>query len=273
MTCTQSSLQESHFDPRKEQLDSSFLSHNYPTCDHSSTLSQNRVTVVDDVLTQRFSCRYFLSDKVPSDETLHSILEVARHAPSGSNFQPWKVHVLKGQSKARVAQKVTLAHKTHADQYKAPYAFYPSNETLQRPEYGHLQKRREHFGKQFYGPLNIPRNDTEARKAVTQRNWSFFDAPIGFLITTIPDAPSGSYLDVGFFVMSLIVALRSHGLECCVQESHATFHDIYFKELSLAKTESVVCGIALGFPDMDKVRKLSGHQEKMSLEELVVYHD
>lgn len=230
-------------------------------------------TVARELLTQRFSCRYFLPGKEPSDEVLHAILDAARNAPSGSNFQPWRVHVLRGATKARLRDIVSHAHKTEAHRYQAPYAFYPANDKLEKESYAHILARRKDFGRQFYGPLNIPRGDVEARKAVTARNWSFFDAPVGFLITTLDDAPAGCYLDTGFFTMSLIVALRAYGLECCVQEAHATFHDIYVRELGLGSTESVVCGLAVGYADLDKVHSLSGRQHKMPVDELAVFHE
>jgi nitroreductase len=238
-----------------------------------SSTQQQKIEIVTELLTQRFSCRYFLTEKVPNDELIHSILNTARHAPSGSNFQPWKVHILRGDSKNKLAQIITNAHEKESHLHQAPYAFYPSNDKLALPDYKHLQTRRKEFGKQFYGPLNIAHDDREGRRDVTARNWRFFDAPIGFLITTLDDAPAGSYLDVGFFVMAVIVALRSHGLECCVQEAHATFHALYAKELNFTNTESVVCGMAIGHADVEKVQKLTGRQEKMSVQELATFHD
>lgn len=253
--------------------DSRLLPQQPSSSSQSEEKAEDTASVAVRLLTQRFSCRYFVPDQAPSEDVLHAILEAARHAPSGSNFQPWKVHVIRGDSKKRLAQIVSYAHLNEANEHRAPYSFYPSDDKLASPDYEHLQRRREDFGKRFYGPLNIARHDKEARAAVTARNWSFFDAPVGLLITTLDDAPAGSYLDVGFLVMSLIVALRAHGLECCVQESHATFHGLYARELHLAPTESVVCGVAMGYPDWDKVHRYTGPQEKMAINELALFHD
>ena len=49
----------------------------------------------------RRSTRAFRPDPVPR-ETVERILALAARAPSGSNIQPWKVHVLAGATRARV---------------------------------------------------------------------------------------------------------------------------------------------------------------------------
>lgn len=49
-----------------------------------------------DIIRQRRSIRRYKSDPIP-DETLLSVLEAARLAPSGKNSQPWKFIVVKDQ--------------------------------------------------------------------------------------------------------------------------------------------------------------------------------
>jgi hypothetical protein len=169
-------------------------------------------TIVDNLLRHRFSCRYFQPNKIPDLQTLTSIFESARHAPSGSNFQPWKIHVFRNETKAYVATKVQTAFSTEASAHHSPYYFYPSTSSLQEPTYTHLLQWRADFGRDFYGPLSTDRSDVEARSQVTTCNWTFFDALIGLIITTTDIAATGSYLDVGFFVMSRCMSARAHGL-------------------------------------------------------------
>ena len=49
-----------------------------------------------DVLTSRKSIRRYKSDPV-SDEMIDKILEAARWAPTGENYQPWRFIVIKDQ--------------------------------------------------------------------------------------------------------------------------------------------------------------------------------
>ncbi|PWN39736.1 Nitroreductase [Ceraceosorus guamensis] len=231
-------------------------------------------TPTDALLRTRYSCRYFhpSSTHPVSKETLKEIFLSATRAPSGSNFQPWKVHVIgEGQVRSKIAERITGAYRDNED-FSAPYVFYPPNELLSQSAYSDLASRRRQFGATFSGPLGIAREDKEKRRATTERNWNFFDAPIALIITTADISPTGAYLDCGFFVMSLLMAARARGLEACVQEAHATYNTIYSEMLPLKERESVVCGVAMGYADLERVRKLTGKQARQDLEELVSWH-
>ena len=53
---------------------------------------------VDDAIKSRQSMRRFLDRPVSKDQLDH-LLDVARHAPSGSNVQPWTVSAVGGEKK------------------------------------------------------------------------------------------------------------------------------------------------------------------------------
>ena len=57
---------------------------------------------VDAAITSRRSVRGFLPTPIP-DATVREILEVASRAPSGTNTQPWLVHVLVGAARERLS--------------------------------------------------------------------------------------------------------------------------------------------------------------------------
>ena len=73
----------------------------------------------DEVLEGRRSARAFRPDPVPL-ETVRELLDCARRAPSGTNIQPWKVHVVAGEVRDRLVAEI-LAHRdtnppdTHAE--------------------------------------------------------------------------------------------------------------------------------------------------------------
>ena len=78
---------------------------------------------VDDAILSRRSVRAFRPDPV-SQETVTHILEVSSRAPSGTNTQPWKVHVLTGNSLKRVSESVLTAFREE-----------PATHTNDRPHY------------------------------------------------------------------------------------------------------------------------------------------
>ncbi len=63
------------------------------------------ISVVDAVKSRR-SVRGFL-DKPVDNDILKELLETALRAPSGTNIQPWKVHVLTGDKLNTFSQKLT----------------------------------------------------------------------------------------------------------------------------------------------------------------------
>ena len=63
---------------------------------------------VDEAILSRRSIRAFRPDSV-SRATIEHILEVARRAPSGTNTQPWKVHVFTGAALQRLSDAVLHA--------------------------------------------------------------------------------------------------------------------------------------------------------------------
>lgn len=69
----------------------------------------SRAAIVDDVMVSRRAVRAFLPDEVPAD-MIRAIFEAARWAPSGSNTQPWKVYVLRGQAKERLSSELLAVY-------------------------------------------------------------------------------------------------------------------------------------------------------------------
>ena len=64
---------------------------------------------VDAAIESRFSARAFLPTPVPRD-VIEDILRVASRAPSGTNTQPWKVYVLRGEKRQAICDAVCAAH-------------------------------------------------------------------------------------------------------------------------------------------------------------------
>src|ERR1700761_5598536 len=63
---------------------------------------------VDTAIRSRKAVRVFRPDAV-SREVVPDILDVARHAPSNSNTQPWHVHVLTGRAKQGFSDRLHRA--------------------------------------------------------------------------------------------------------------------------------------------------------------------
>jgi nitroreductase len=194
---------------------------------------------IDEIIAGRFACRDFSSEPVGRG-TIEQILRVARFAPSGANIQPWHVYVLAGEAKDLISAALTEAHDTARDEHVSEYSYYAGD--LPAP---YLQRRQE-FGRLFYGSLGIAQTDTEARGRQTARNYAFFGAPVGLIITIDRRLEVGSWLDLGMFVQNVLLAAAGHGLQSCPQETFSRYHRILRPLLAIPAEQMVVCGISIG---------------------------
>lgn len=194
---------------------------------------------IDEIIVGRVACREFSDAPVPR-RIIEQILRVARFAPSGANIQPGQVYVLAGAVKDRVSAALMEAHETSRDEHVSEYKYYASN--LPEP---YLNRRRE-FGRLFYGSLGIAQTDIEARSRQTAKNYTFFGAPVGLLVTIDRRLEVGSWLDLGMFVQNVMLAAASRGLQSCPQETFAKYHRILRSLLSIPAEQIVVCGISIG---------------------------
>ncbi len=192
----------------------------------------------------RRSIRAFLPDPVPP-EVVRRILAAAARAPSGSNTQPWQVHVVTGASKAALEAELLAAHQAGGDGHVAEYAYYP--EKWREP---YLARRRK-VGWDLYGTLKIGRADAARMAAQMGRNYTFFGAPVGLVFSIDRDLGRGSWLDYGFFLQGIATAARAYGLDTCAQAAFTQYHAILQRRLAIPAEQSVVCGMALGRADPD----------------------
>ena len=207
--------------------------------------STETYSIVDAAIGSRRSIRRFLPTPVPR-ETVEAILQIAARAPSGTNTQPWQVHVLSGAAKARLSARILAAYDDpeQAAQHTEDYAYYPRE---WRSPY--IDRRRK-VGWDLYGLLGIAKGDKAAMHAQHGRNYLFFDAPVGLIFTIDRVMEQGSWLDYGMFLQNIMVAARARGLDTCPQAAFTTFHRIIEDELKLdPATQQVVCGMALGWAD------------------------
>ena len=203
---------------------------------------------VDAAILSRFSARAFLPRAVPH-ELIVEILQVASRAASGTNTQPWQVYVLQGESRDNLVQKVCAAHDAifadpaQAEQYREEYDYYP-----QKWVSPYIDRRREN-GWGLYQLLGITKGDKERMHAQHQRNFQFFDAPIGLMFTVDKVMGRGSLVDYGMFLQSIMVAARARGLHSGPQAAWNGFAKIILPHLAAGPDEMLVCGMALGYAD------------------------
>lgn len=202
------------------------------------------VEAVEQAIRARRAVRAFLPD--PVEPTLVGrLIDLAARAPSGTNMQPWKLRVIGPQSRARLEAALLAALDAGERPGVEEYRYYP--ERFREP---YLSRRRK-VGWDLYGLLGVVKGDTEGMRRQTAANLRFFDAPVALMLTIDRDLEIGSWLDLGMFIQTLLIAAQGHGLDSCPQAIFAQFHPIVRRELEIPEDEVVVCGIAIGKADPD----------------------
>ena len=198
---------------------------------------------VKEAFLSRRSVRRFLSKPVPKDK-IKNILECSAFAPSGHNIQPWHVYVVEGKKKEAITNSILESIKDgSAKEFKQEFDYYPTE------WFEPFISRRRAVGFELYKLLNIGREDFEARDKQMQENFHFFGAPLGMFITMDRRLATGTFMDVGMFIQSILVSARGEGLHSCGQVAFTKFHTLIADQLNFKENEMLVCGVSVGYED------------------------
>lgn len=220
---------------------------------------------VDEAMAGRRAVRAYLPSAVPL-ELIAEILAIAGRAPSGTNLQPWRVHVLTGVTRQRLVEAVCAAYDANEPEHTAEYNYYPAE--FFEP---YLARRRK-IGRDLYGLLGIARGDAARMKTQMRRNFEFFGAPVGLIFSIDRRMGLGGWLDYGMFLQSVMLAARARDLDTCPQVAWLDYHRIIGEVLGFGPQEQLVCGMALGYADLAAIEN-SLHTERAGLGEFAVFHD
>ncbi len=215
-----------------------------------------------EAVTGRHSIRNFLPDPVP-EETIRLILAGAARAPSGTNTQPWLVHVVTGAARDRLSQAVLAA--AGAGDTSEEYKYAP--DTWWEP---YLARRRK-VGFDLYALYGIERQDMAARQRAMLRNFAFFGAPVGMFFTMERALLLGSWLDMGMFIQNVMILARLYGLETCAQQAWCNFSHVVRRELGFGDEHILISGMALGHlnPEAPENTLIS---ERAPVEQFTTWH-
>lgn len=202
---------------------------------------------LEEAILSRRSLRAFKPDPVPR-EVVERILALASRAPSGTNIQPWHVYVVAGEARDRLTRAMHEEFLEHGEGgWKREFEYYP---TKWRDPY--LARRRK-IGWDLYGLLGIAKGDRDRTHHQHARNYLFFDAPVGLVVTLERDLPVGAWLDTGMFLQNVMLAARAFGLDTCPQAAIGSAHTVLRRELGIPEAEVVVCGMSLGYARAEAV--------------------
>lgn len=198
---------------------------------------------VAEALQQRKSVRAFL-DREVEESKIKTILNAARHAPSGANTQPWQVAVVSGETKLKLQKKIESKFR-QGDKGRADYTYYPENWV--EP----YKSRRVACGLQLYSTLNIAREDKQRQLEQWAANYRAFDAPVMLLFFMDGHMQTGSFIDYGMFLQSIMLLAVEQGLATCPQAALADYAALIKTVLEYPPDDILLCGMSLGYEDKE----------------------
>jgi nitroreductase len=212
---------------------------------------------VTEAVTTRRSIRAFL-DKPVEFEKIRRVMDTARWAASGCNYQPWEATILTGQPLKDLQAKITSTPPQEAEyDWTAPGQVDCYKERLNGVSRG------------MFGAMGIAREDKEGRMKAMARNATSFDAPALLLCYFPRFMKEVQWSDTGMWLQTVALLLREEGLDSCYQEFMALYANVIRDYLGLDHEKTMFfCGMAIGYRDPDAPVN-NFERERVPLEEHV----
>lgn len=197
---------------------------------------------VSEAVRNRRSVRAFLPKQVEL-ETLRRVMDKARWAPSGCNFQPWEATIVTGEPLRDLQAKMVATPFQDPPEYTVTPPDMPAKYT----------DRLFELGAHMYEAMGIARDDGERRQDMMRQNFISFGAPAVLLCYFPRLMGPPQWSDVGMWLQTVMLLLKEEGLDSCPQE-FLSYHARIIKDFLGVDDESHLffCGIAIGYADEEQ---------------------
>ena len=194
---------------------------------------------VSEAVLSRRSVRSFTDRPVPL-EVLRRVMDKARWAPSGCNFQPWEATILTGEPLRALQEKILESPPQDPVEYVITPPDLPQ-------EY---RDRLVAMGAGMYGAMGVSREDGAMREEIASRNATSFGAPVLLLCHVLRVMGPPQWSDVGMWLQTIMLLLREEGLDSCPQEFMALWGKLIKQHIGVDDSEQILfCGLAIGYRD------------------------
>lgn len=188
----------------------------------------------------RRSVRAFLPEPVP-EAVIERIFSAAQLAPSNCNIQPWRAHVVQGDT-----LKALIAAQLRASLDDVP----PAPDFLAGRKFTGVHRERQ-FGAAaaLYDAMGIERHDRARRDWAYRRNLSCFGAPHAVFLFMLRGFQEREAVDIGIYAQSLMLKMTEEGIASCAQGALSLYCDIVRDHLGVSDEHRLLLGISFGYED------------------------
>lgn len=229
---------------------------------HSDTVDVNMLaSAFQQISGGRRSVRGFLSDPVPQD-LLDTIFTLALTAPSNCNSQPWITHVVSGEARNQMSQRLLQTiGKGEKDLDFDENGPYPDV----------YRQRQVDVAVLLYQSLGVTREDKQGRQRAFLDNLEFFGAPHAAFIFMPDWAGIREAADVGIYAQNLMLALEANGLASCPQTLLGFHASAVRQQLGVEDSMKLLFGISFGYANISLPQN-NIRASRAALSELVTFH-
>ncbi|MDP6377417.1 MAG: nitroreductase [Pseudomonadales bacterium] len=192
---------------------------------------------------KRRTIRGFKADPVPND-TIVEVIDIARHAPSNSNTQPWHIAVVSGAPR----DKLEKAIFKEINSGKKPYPTFPSGGVGLTGVY---KQRQYDCAFSYYATMGIAREDVPARQALLLKNWEFFGAPHVAFLSMPETMHRANAIDIGIFLQTVMLLFVERGVSCCPQGALGSYPGPVREIADIPRDNAILCGLSFGYAQED----------------------
>ena len=201
---------------------------------------------------ERKSIRAFKPDPI-SKERIEEVLNLAHHAPSAINLQPWEFIVVVGEERERLSRRLMKAYREKKISC-GPDTVKPLPKTIGKRGAKTLVAMNP-----FFKEMGV-----QSDPFINEGSCNFYGAPVAIIICLDDSFSKARFVDMGIILGYSVLAAHELGLSTCPIGLITAYEDEIKNELNIPENKNVVIGIALGIPDQESpINRFKSHRENL----------
>jgi nitroreductase len=188
---------------------------------------------------ERKSIRAFKPDPIPK-EKIEAVLNLAIHAPSAINLQPWEFIVLTGEEKERLSRRLIKAYR------EKQISCGPDTVKPLPKIFGKRGAKTLEAMNPFFKEMGV-----QSDQFINEGSCNFYGAPVAIIICLDDSFSKARFVDIGITLGYFVLAAHEFGLATCPIGLITAYEDEIKDVLNIPGNKNVVIGIALGYADWE----------------------
>jgi nitroreductase len=201
---------------------------------------------------ERKSIRAFKPDPIPKKK-IEEALNLALHAPSAINLQPWEFIVVVGEERERLSRRLMKAYREKKVSC-GPDAVKPLPKAFGKRGAKTLEAMNP-----FFREMGV-----QSDQFINEGSCNFYGAPVAIIICLDDAFSKARFVDIGIILGYFVLAAHELGLATCPIGLIAAYEDEIKDMLNIPENKKVIIGIALGTPDQEgPINRFKSYREDL----------